>query len=167
VSAPAPIRTGLSVVLTLGLAACASYGPDALSPGLGVDEITRQMGPPTDRHALPGDGVRLEYARGPAGLHTYMLDLGPEGRLRGWTQVLTPENFARIEPGWARRRVLRELGRPTQERRFERLDQRVWSYRFDSIDCTWLQVTFSLRTDRVTSAGAGPDPRCEADTLGQ
>lgn len=156
----------LAAVLTLGLAACASYGPGALSPGLDADAIMRRMGTPTDRHALPDGGTRLEYARGPAGLHTYMLDLGPDGRLRGWFQVLTPAHFARVEPGWTRERVRQTLGRPTQEQRFARLGQRVWSYRFDSVDCTWLQVTFRLDTDRVETVGLGPDPRCEVDEVG-
>lgn len=160
------VASSVALVLTLELAACASYGPGSLSPGLGADEIAGRMGAPTDRHALPDGGVRLEYARGPAGLHTYMLDLGPDGRLRGWTQVLTPASFARIAPGWPRERVRHELGRPTQEQRFERLGQRVWSYRFDSVDCTWLQVTFLLDTDRVETVGLGPDPRCEVDDVG-
>ena len=65
-SAPLPPSRGaaLAAVLTLGLAACASYGPGALSPGLDADAIMRRMGTPTDRHALPDGGTRLEYARG-------------------------------------------------------------------------------------------------------
>ena len=39
---------------------------------------------------------------------------------------------------------------------------RVWSYRFDSWDCSWFQVTVALRDARVTETGLGPDPRCNA-----
>ena len=40
-----------------------------------------------------------EYPRGPAGVDTYMITLGPDRVLRSVEQVLTEAHYARIEPG--------------------------------------------------------------------
>ncbi len=157
-------RAPVAVVVLAGLlAGCAGYSPAALQPGQNAEQVRAVMGQPTGEHRLSGGGLRLEYARGPAGLQTYMVDLDPQGRMTGWTQVLSDASFARIQPGWSREQLRRELGRPTQEQVFERLGQRVWSYRFDSWDCSWLQVSLDLRSDAVVEVGRGPDPRCQAN----
>ncbi|HQY08234.1 MAG TPA: hypothetical protein PK797_05950, partial [Burkholderiaceae bacterium] len=106
---------------------------------------------------------RLEYARGPAGLQTFMVDLDAQGRMTGWSQVLNDAAFARIQPGWSREQLQREFGLPAQEQVFDRLGQRVWSYRYDSWDCNWLQVSLDLRSDAVVDVSRGPDPRCQAN----
>lgn len=162
---PAPRRRAVAAVLAglpLLLAGCAAYAPGALPPGSTAETLRQRMGEPTARHALPEGGSRLEYARGPAGLHTYMIDLDPAGRVLGWRQVLDEAGFAAVRPGLSRDELRRLLGTPTQEQVFARLDQRVWSYRWASWDCTWFQVTLGLASDRVSGTGSGPDPRCEA-----
>ena len=70
-----------SVVLALA-AGCASYGPSSLRVGQSADEATRQMGVPTARYARTDGGSRLEFARGPFGKHTYMVDVDADGRVR-------------------------------------------------------------------------------------
>lgn len=144
------------------LSGCAGYSPSGLTPGATEAAVRAQMGGPTGRHALPEGRSRLEYARGPAGRHTYMLDFDAAGRLQSWTQVLTEPNFARVQPGWTAEQLLTELGRPTQEQVYPLGQVRVWSYRFDSWDCSWFQVTVALSDARVTQTGLGPDPRCNA-----
>jgi hypothetical protein len=156
-------RAGRIVAAVALLVGCAAYTPGELASGTPVDALRQRMGEPTARHALPSGGTRLEYARGPAGLHTYMIDLDGSDRVLRWVQVLDAASFARLQPGWSREQVRRELGTPTQEQVFNRLDQRVWSYRWNSWDCTWFQVTFSLANDLVHSTGSGPDPRCEVN----
>jgi hypothetical protein len=146
----------------LALSGCVGYSPNGLTPGVGETAVRAQMGEPTDRHALPEGRTRLEFARGPAGRHTYMLDFDAAGRLQAWSQVLTEANFARVQPGWTAEQLRSELGRPTQEQVFPLGQVRVWSYRFDSWDCSWFQVTVALRDARVTETGLGPDPRCNA-----
>jgi hypothetical protein len=153
----------LGAVALVTLTGCAGYSPASLQPGQTAEQVRAVMGPPTGEHALPDGGRRLEYARGPAGLQTYMVDLDAQGRMTGWTQVLNDAAFARIQPGWSREQLQREFGRPAQEQVFGRLGQRVWSYRYDSWDCSWLQVSLDLRSDAVVDVGRGPDPRCQAN----
>lgn len=156
-----PVAALAGLLLPLFLAGCVAYAPGALPAGSTAEALHQRMGEPTARHALPDGGIRLEYARGPAGLHTYMIDLDAAGRVLGWRQVLDEAGFAAVRPGLSREEVRRLLGTPTQEQVFERLDQRVWSYRWASWDCTWFQVTFGLASDRVRETGSGPDPRCD------
>jgi hypothetical protein len=151
---------GLVAMLALG--GCVGYAPTGLMPGASEDAVLARMGPPTARHTLPDGHSRVEYARGPAGLHTYMVDFDAAGRMQSWAQVLSESSFARVQPGWTAGQVLTELGRPTQEQVFALGQTRVWSYRFDSWDCSWFQVTVALRDARVTGTGMGPDPRCSA-----
>ncbi len=63
-----------SLLLVALLAGCGSYSPQALAPGSSIDATTQAMGRPTAEYPLAPVGKRLEFARGPFGLHTYMLD---------------------------------------------------------------------------------------------
>ncbi|HEX3139895.1 MAG TPA: hypothetical protein VHQ87_07560, partial [Rhizobacter sp.] len=69
------------------VAACTTYGPQSLPKGSSMDAARAAMGPPTGEMALPDGGRRLEFARGPLGKHTYMLDYDAQGRLQNWEQV--------------------------------------------------------------------------------
>src|SRR5687768_15874430 len=105
-----PMRHLLAVAV-VALAACTSYSPTGLAPGSTEAAAVKDLGPPTARRALPEGGTRLEFARGPSGFHTYMLDFDAQGRMQRWEQVLTEENFAKIKPGMTRSDVLAMLGR--------------------------------------------------------
>jgi len=149
-----------SAVAALALAsACTGYAPGRLEPGHGTDEVTRQLGAPTGRHARPQGGTRLEFARGPFGRHTYMVDVDANGRVIGWRQVLTEADFAAIAAGMTRDELLFRLGRPSHTRGGGWQPGEVWSYRYDAIFCQWFQV--SVVADRVRDASYGPDPLCE------
>lgn len=162
VGAGAAARIRIAALAALWLSGCVGYSPNGLAPGASEAEVRAQMGEPSGRHALPEGRSRLEYARGPAGRHTFMVDFDAAGRLQSWAQVLTEASFARVQPGWSTEQVLTELGRPTQEQVFPLGQKRVWSYRFDSWDCSWYQVSLALGDGRVVETGLGPDPRCNA-----
>jgi hypothetical protein len=121
--------TIFAVVPTL-LAGCATYtaySPQGLAAGSNEAEVLARMGPATARHGLPSGGTRLEFARGPMGRHTYMLDMGADGRLLRWTQVLDEAHFAQVTDGMPVQALLQHLGRPA-----ERMGVRqgeVWSSR--------------------------------------
>jgi len=38
----------------------------------------------------------------------------------------------------------------------------VWNYRWWAGDCVWFQVSISQAMQRVTDAGYGTDPACDA-----
>jgi hypothetical protein len=143
------------------LAACSGYAPVNIQPGQSVDQVTQQMGPETGRYPLPGGGTRLEYARGPYGRHTYMIDVDASNRVRTVQQVLTEENFATILPGATSEEVLFKLGRPS-ERRGAFRGRELWQYRYEAIFCQWFVVTMNPDR-RVRDAGYVPDPMCDAD----
>ncbi|MBL8317461.1 MAG: hypothetical protein JNJ42_03605 [Burkholderiaceae bacterium] len=151
---------GLIATAAMLLAACASYGPGDLRPGLREVEVTRQLGAPTARYALADGQSRLEFARGPYGRHTFMVDLDAEGRVKSWEQVLDPRHFDSISPGLSRDQLLRYIGTPS-ERFGIRLDGQVWSWRYHNNDCLWYQVQLDA-AGVVTSAGYGTEPRCDA-----
>lgn len=65
----------------LTLAACTGYGPPRIEAGQDVDELLARMGKPTGRYTLPDGGARVEYARGPFGRHTWMIDVDAENHV--------------------------------------------------------------------------------------
>lgn len=120
------------VLLTLALAACASYSGAGLRPGEArLEDVVRMMGQPAMRWQDPDGSMQLAYPRGPAGIHTYMVRLGQDGRLRSIENVLDAANFASIRPGLTQEQVLRVLGPPDRSRTvyFERRDELVWDWR--------------------------------------
>lgn len=160
-----PLRLNLAAPAALLaaalLAGCAGYSPRAVKPGMAADEVVSAMGRPTARHALPGGGERLEYARGPLGLHTYMVDLDAQGRVVKWEQVLDEAHFQALPPGISAEDLQRTLGRPAEVRRYARVPGDFWSYRFEDPTnlCRWWQVP--VINGQAGSGGYGPDPRCD------
>jgi hypothetical protein len=146
------------------LAGCTSYGPRGVRAGQTAQEVAQAMGPPTGRYELAQGGTRLEYARGPFGKHTYMIDLDAQGRVLRSQQVLTENNFNGVQAGLTRDELLRHLGRPSERRSGGRQGGEVWSYRYDAVFCQWFQV--SVHGSQVTSTGYAPDPLCDIDYPG-
>lgn len=156
---------GCLLAAAAALGGCATrYGPGSLASGASAADITRALGAPTGRHARPG-GERLEYARGPYGRHTYMLDVDAQGRLTGWEQVLTEPRFHDIRVGMTREEVLAAIGRPSDVRTLGFQQRQLWSYRYEGPFCTWFQVGLD-RGDTVVDTGYGPDPRCDDFSFG-
>jgi hypothetical protein len=145
--------------LALAGAACAVVHPGKLAPGSSVASVRQAMGPPTGEHAL-ADGSRLEYATGPFGRSTWMLDFDRAGSLRSATQVLTEANFNRVLAGTSQQELRSTLGRPADIWRLERQKQNVWVYRFDTPFCILFQVGVG-DDGRVVDTGYTPDPLCE------
>lgn len=149
----------------LVLSACAGYSPSAVQPGQTAEDVARSMGPPTARYTRPDGGQRIEYARGPMGKHTFMIDLDASGRVTGWSQVLTEKNFNALPRDISSNEVLLTLGTPSDRRSIPRQRIDVWSYRYDAIFCQWFQVSVG-RDGRVTETSYAPDPLCDKDDRG-
>ena len=149
------VSSATSVAL---LAACAGYGPGDLRPGQSEAELRARMGEPTGRYALADGGAKIEYARGPMGKHTYMVDVDAAGRVRGWEQVLTEARFEALPIAAPQADVRQQLGRPSETRVGWRGVGEVWSYRYESLFCRWFQVW--LVEGRVREAAFAEDPMC-------
>jgi len=154
-------RRPAALLLALGLTACAGYGPGDLRPGQSEAEMRARLGEPTGRYAGSGGGSRAEYARGPAGKHTFMVELDAAGRVQGWEQVLTEQRFDAVAVAIAapQAAVREQLGRPSESRVGWRGVGEVWSYRYESLFCRWFQVW--LVDGRVREAAYASDPACE------
>jgi hypothetical protein len=152
---------GAAGAVLVMLAACASYSPRDVRVGQTAEDVMQQLGEPTGRYKLAQGGTRLEYARGPYGKHTFMIDLDAQGRVTGWQQVLTEKNFASVRTGMAQEELLATLGRPSEIKPGGWQGGKVWSYRYDAIFCQWFQA--SVKNGQVTGAGYAPDPMCDAN----
>ena len=141
------------------LAGCDPQRISELVPGRSTEVDVR------DRFGVPdnvwdaGGGLRtFEYNRQPAGQTNYMIDIGADSRLVAVRQVLTPENFARIQGGMDMAEVRRLLGKPAKVTPFD-LKQEVhhdWRY----LDGPNTAMVFTVVTDRglrVLRTQSGPD----------
>jgi hypothetical protein len=151
-----------AVGAAMAAAGCAFMNPAALPAGSAEAEVTQKLGRPTGAYALPGGGKRVEYARGPYGKDTWMLDFDANGRLAKVSQVLTEANFNAIRPGMGRDEVLAAIGRPGETSRIAWQRQTVWSYRYETPFCQWFQIGLD-ESGRVADSGYYPDPLCEVN----
>jgi hypothetical protein len=71
------------------LAACASYSGSGLKPGEArLDDVQGLIGLPATSWRGPDGSVQLAYSRSQVGFHTFMVALGPDGRLQSIANVL-------------------------------------------------------------------------------
>jgi hypothetical protein len=158
------LRTALLAAGLALLTACAGPGITPLAVGAGEAEVRQAWGEPTGRYTVPG-GTRLEYATGPYGRTTWMVDLDASGRVTARRQVLDWSNLQAVQgrvPGMTRDELLRTLGRPGERRSGGRQGGEVWSWRFESPFCLWFQS--SIGDDGIVRDGVfGPDPLCDID----
>jgi hypothetical protein len=117
----------------LSLAACAGYSGRGLQPGVAtLPEIMATMGEPAMNWRDADGGVQLAYPRGPGGPHTYMVFVGPDGRLLRIENVLDMAHFPRIRPGDNQASVLRLIGPPVPQWTdyYQARDELVWEWPF-------------------------------------
>ncbi|MDO9095552.1 MAG: hypothetical protein Q8R98_07420 [Rubrivivax sp.] len=151
----------VSLVLSTSwfLAACATPVPPVRTA---VADVLKAWGQPTATYALQPAGQRLEYATGPFGRTTWMIDIDADGRVSQARQVLNEAEFMAMQQQGPLTRdgLLRRIGTPG-ERRGARFGGETWSWRYPTNDCLWFQV--SLDAAGMTQGGAfGIDPVCDA-----
>ena len=150
-------RLGLATVLgaALLLSACDQQRIDELEEGVATEtDVRTKFGEPEKIWDAPGGGRTLEYNRQPAGTQNYMITIGPDGKMSALRQVLTPENFAKVQPGMMMEDVRKMLGKPMKITPFA-LKKEVdydWRYRRDQ-----QQMIFTVTFDndyRVLRTGS-------------
>lgn len=151
------------VAAVLVLSGCAALAP-LPTPGQNEADVLQRFGTPTARYPMAGGASRLEFATGPYGRETWMVDLDAAGRVGAVRQVLSDTALADFQgraPGMSRDELLRTLGRPGERRGGGWQGGEVWSWRYPTNDCLWFQV--SIGDDGIVRDGAfGTDPRCDA-----
>ena len=124
------MRIFITVLSAFLLAACASYSGTGLKPGESrLEDVLRIMGDPAMRWQ-DADGARqLAY---PRGIHSFMVHIGPDGRMQDIENVLNTKTFARIRPDLTKDQVLRILGpsEPSGTAYFKARDELVWEWRY-------------------------------------
>lgn len=154
-----PAAAALAALL-LALAACDAQRIEKLEEGVATEaDVRRQFGTPHEAWAEP-DGTRvLEYPRQPEGFTNYRITIGPDGRMHSLRQLLTPANFARIQPGMDKLAVMQTLGRAARSQAYALKGEEVWDWRFKDGPSTRLfSVTFDPQ-GRVVSTGVSDDPK--------
>ena len=156
----------LAGIVVLAAAACGSYRPQDVKPGMGEAEVAALIGRPTGYYPGPDGQTRIEFATGPYGRVTWMVDLGASGKvIAAPKQVLNEAYFSWIQQN-ARDRdskwLLYNLGRPGEVMRLGWIGGQVWSWRYPTFDCLWFQVTVNDDGSLRDAGGYGIDPRCDA-----
>lgn len=130
-------------------AACDFIAQKDLTPGQSTEaDVRRWMGQP-EMIWEESDGSRtLEYPRGPMGKETYFVTIGADGRYRRIEQVLTEENFRKVQPGMTRDQVRQILGKPGEISRFKRQNEEVWGWRY--LEATQRTMFFYAHFDQDT-----------------
>lgn len=104
----------------LALTACDPQRISELKEGVSTEaDVRDRFGAPENVWDEPGGAHTLEYNRQPAGQVNYMITIGADGHMTALRQVLTPENFARVQPGMGMDAVRRLLGKPAKVTPYE------------------------------------------------
>ncbi len=151
------------LILCLLPSACSSYAPPQAVVGMSRDQIVARMGEP-DAELPLNQGVRLEFARGPFGRHTWFVYVDSGGRVSRAEQVLNEQNFSLISPGMTHDDVRQILGRPSEMEMLARERGLVWNFRYENNSCLWFQVELSLER-KVRSTGYGEPPECRGPNV--
>jgi len=134
----------LVLLICIGLlGGCAN--PRALVPGQSTEaDVRSRMGNPMDSRTDPNGDRLFEYATGPEGFVTYLVRIGPDGRVKDVSQLLTEEQLAKIVPSKTTKTEVRQLlGRPTHEDAYGVGLTWSWRYKKGDVQPGHLVVTFN------------------------
>jgi len=109
-------------------AGCASFS--AINPGASAQQVEALVGAPANVWKNADGSEVWEYPRGPLGVETYMVSLGPDRAVREVRQVLSDEYISKLHVGMSRDEVRRLLGRPRDSGFSGSNDEEIWSWRY-------------------------------------
>ena len=119
----------LGALALVGLAGCDAVNMKDLKPGVSTGyDVRDKFGTPGIEWRNDDGSVTWEYTRQPQGTECFMITVGPDNILRSIENVLTPDNFARIQPGWTKDQVRRLLGKPRSVQKFALKKEEVWDW---------------------------------------
>lgn len=144
------------------LAACDPQAISELEEGVSTEaDVRERFGAPEAVWDGPDGAQIYEYNRQPAGHTNYMITIGADGKMAALRQVLSPQNFARIEPGMPMEAVRRMLGRPMKITTFDLKRETHYDWRYQDGPNTSDAKIFTVVFDsdlRVVSTGSVTDP---------
>ena len=155
----AVLLAGASALL-LGLAGCDQQAIKELEEGVATEaDVRARFGEPEKIWDAPDGGRTFEYNRQPAGHRNYMITIGTDGKMSALRQVLTPQNFAKVQPGMVMEEVRKMLGKPARITPFERQGEVAYDWRYlESPNTHMVFTVFFDRDYRVLRTGSVVDP---------
>jgi len=155
----AVLLAGASALL-LGLAGCDQQAIKELEEGVSTEaDVRARFGEPEKIWDAPDGGRTFEYNRQPAGHRNYMITIGTDGKMSALRQVLTPQNFAKVQPGMMMEEVRKMLGKPARITPFERQGEVAYDWRYlESPNTHMVFTVFFDRDYRVLRTGSVVDP---------
>jgi hypothetical protein len=162
-------RIGMAVALlagVIGLAGCDNQRIAELEEGVATEaDVRARFGQPENVWDAPGGGRIFEYNRQPQGQKNYMITIGADGKMSALRQVLTPENFARVQPGMAMEDLRKLLGKPARRTPYPLKNETAWEWRWVQPPNSPMVFVATLNDDqRVVSSGSSPDRSTEANS---
>ena len=115
----------------LGLVGCDQQRIIELEEGVATEaDVRAKFGEP--EKILEGEnGARIfEYNRQPSGHRNYMITIGTDGKMSALRQVLTPANFAKVQPGMMMEEVRKLLGKPGKVVPYELKKETYYNWRY-------------------------------------
>ena len=149
------------LLLANGLAACDPQRIEKLEEGLSTEaDVRKQFGDPVTVTEKPDGSKLMAYPRQPEGDTNYLITIGADGKMSSLRQLLTPANFARVQPGQSQNEVRALLGTPAKTHQYAlKPDEETWDWRFrDGQARKVFSVTFGPDKAVLRSA-IGDDPR--------
>jgi len=154
----------LWVGATLWLTGCDTKHINELEEGVSTEaDVRARFGEPENVWDAPHSRV-FEYNRQPQGQKNYMITIGPDGKMSALRQVLTPENFNKVQAGMPMEDLRKLLGKPARRTPYPLKNQTEWEWRWVQPPNSPMVFTATLNDDqRVVSAGSSPDRTTEAN----
>lgn len=144
------------------LAGCDNKAISELEEGVSTEaDVRARFGQPENVWDVP-NGRMLEFNRQPQGQKNYMITIDAEGKMSALRQVLTPENFARVQPGMAMEDLRKLLGKPAKVTPYKLRHETEWGWRWLQPPNSPMVFTAVLNDDqRVVRSGSSPDRSTE------
>jgi hypothetical protein len=115
----------------IGLVGCDQQRIIELEEGVATEaDVRAKFGEP-EKIWDGANGARIfEYNRQPAGHRNYMITIGTDGKMSALRQVLTPANFAMVQPGMMMEDVRKLLGKPAKVVPYEMKKETYYNWRY-------------------------------------
>ncbi|MCG2592914.1 outer membrane protein assembly factor BamE [Ramlibacter sp. XY19] len=126
------VLTPLLLAAALVAGGCDEQRASKLEEGVSTEyDVRHQFGEPAQVVERPDGSKVFSYPRQPEGTTNYEIAIGPDGKMSSLRQLLTPANFAKVQPGMYQGDVRRLLGRQAKSVFYAtKPDEEVWQWRF-------------------------------------
>jgi hypothetical protein len=125
------LASSLALALLGSLAGCDQQRIIELEEGVATEgDVRLKFGEPEKVWEGEGGARIFEYNRQPAGHRNYMITIGADGKMSALRQVLTPANFAKIQPGMMMEDVRKMLGKPMRVVPYELKKEIYYNWRY-------------------------------------